>query len=61
MSRLHPDFLQLLACPVADCRGALQETGEHLVCQSCQRQYQLENNWPVLIPDEANQPADREA
>ena len=61
MSGLHPDFLNLLACPLADCRGALEEADERLVCRSCQKMFPIENDWPVLIPDEASPlEADRE-
>ncbi len=56
MSRLPSGFLDLLACPVADCRGPLREDGNRLVCGTCGRRYPFEGDWPVLIPEEAERP-----
>lgn len=54
--QLSPRLLEILACPVAECHGALEVSDSHLVCVECGRRYRIEENWPVLIPDEAELP-----
>jgi uncharacterized protein YbaR (Trm112 family) len=53
---IHPNLLELLACPVPECRGKLMQTPDWLVCVACGRRYRSEENWPVLIVEEAELP-----
>ena len=53
MPPLSPELLAILACPVPECRGALELRGARLVCVRCGLRYPVEERWPVLIPDEA--------
>jgi uncharacterized protein YbaR (Trm112 family) len=59
---LCPELLDILACPVPECRGTLEPHGQTLRCTRCGRRYPLEQSWPVLIPERAlppeTQPAD---
>ncbi len=56
MPPLSPQLLAILACPVSDCHGALEERDGRLVCLLCGRSYRIEEGWPVLIPEEAEPP-----
>lgn len=56
MPQLSAELLELLACPVPECRGPLRPEPEWLVCQGCGRRYPLTEHWPVLIPEEAQPP-----
>jgi uncharacterized protein YbaR (Trm112 family) len=51
------ELLELLACPVSECRGRLRQGPRGLVCLGCGRCYPIEESWPVLIPEEAILPA----
>lgn len=57
MAELSPRLLEILVCPVNECRGKLEQRGPRLVCGRCGRAYRIEQAWPVLIPDEAEPPA----
>ena len=56
MSTISAELLEILVCPVPECRARLDLRGEHLVCSACGRRYPLEDRWPVLIPEEAERP-----
>jgi uncharacterized protein YbaR (Trm112 family) len=60
MAALSPQLLEILVCPVSECRGTLElrgaTGGERLACGKCGRLYRIEESWPVLIPDEAELP-----
>ncbi len=58
VSPLVEGILELLACPVPECRGRLAPAEDRLVCQRCGRRYPLHESWPVLIPEEAELPAE---
>ena len=58
MPPLSPQLLAILACPVADCHGELEQRDDRLVCRRCGLRYRIEERWPVLIPDEAEPPQD---
>ena len=50
---IDPLLLELLACPVPQCRGRLELCGERLRCVSCELQYDMSDGWPNLIPEDA--------
>lgn len=57
---LDPKLLEILACPV--CRNAVTPDQEHawLYCEHCSVRYRVENNIPIMLPDEAQQIPGRE-
>ena len=61
MAAILPEVLEILACPVPECRGKIEWKEERLVCIRCGRRYRVEENWPVLIPEEAENPPGRPA
>ncbi len=56
MPTLPPELLEILACPVPECRAKLVLREPYLVCTGCGRRYPFEDAWPVLIPEEALPP-----
>jgi uncharacterized protein YbaR (Trm112 family) len=56
--RVSPELLAILACPVPECHGPLEERDGKLVCLRCGLRYRVEERWPVLLPDEAEPPAE---
>ena len=56
MPEIDAQLLELLVCPVVECRAALELRGERLVCTRCGLRYAFEDRWPVLIPEEADPP-----
>lgn len=56
VSPILPEVLELLICPATDCRHKLALEGGALKCGGCGRRYRIEGTWPVLIPEEAEQP-----
>jgi uncharacterized protein len=48
---LANQLLELLACP--SCKGALEETGEYLLCAACGVRYPVRDGIPVLLVDQA--------
>ena len=61
MSAPSAELLEILVCPVRECRARLNLRGEHLVCTACGRRYPMEDNWPVLIPEEAELPEESDS
>lgn len=55
-ANIDPQLLEILACPVPECRAALTLADAALVCVGCGRRYRIEQSWPVLIPEEAELP-----
>ena len=60
-TRISPELIEILACPVPECRGRLEQRDDRLVCRGCGLRYRIENNWPVLIPEEAEPPETQES
>lgn len=56
MSPINAELLEILVCPVPQCRSKLELRDDHLVCTTCGRRYRIEQRWPVLIPEEAEPP-----
>lgn len=50
---LDPKLLEILACPT--CRQAVQPDAEHqwLTCSTCKVRYRVEDDIPIMLPDEA--------
>ncbi|MBL8880475.1 MAG: hypothetical protein JNG88_15285 [Phycisphaerales bacterium] len=57
MATIDPELLEILACPVPECRAPLALSDSALLCTGCRRRYRIEQSWPVLIPEEAELPA----
>lgn len=53
---IGPELIEILACPVAECRGKLAQRESRLVCQRCGLRYAIVDGCPVLIPEEAEPP-----
>ncbi len=53
---LRPELLEILVCPVPECRGPLEQRDRTLCCTGCGRGYPIEQSWPVLIPELALAP-----
>jgi uncharacterized protein YbaR (Trm112 family) len=58
MRNIHPEVLGLMACPKTECRGALRQEENRLVCEKCARRYRLEERWAVMISEEAESTPD---
>lgn len=56
MPTLSPELLAILVCPVPECRGQLEAREDRLICRRCGLRYPMEEQWPVLIPDEGEAP-----
>lgn len=54
---IHEQLKKILVCPV--CHGAVRETeaDTELECAGCGRRYPVRDGIPVMIPEEATQPA----
>ena len=50
---ISKDLLDILACP--KCKGEihLNENGDGLICDSCRLLYQIKEDIPVMLIDEA--------
>jgi uncharacterized protein YbaR (Trm112 family) len=50
---ISKDLLDILACP--KCKGEihLNENGDGLICDSCRLLYQIKDDIPVMLIDEA--------
>lgn len=48
-------LLEILACPL--CKTPVKEEGDRLVCTQCGRRYPVRDGIPVMLVEEAEQPA----
>ncbi len=50
---VHPDLLEVLACPV--CKTTVRPTADEqgLLCETCRRVYPIVDEIPVMLPEEA--------
>ena len=50
---LDPKLLEILACPT--CRGPVVVDAGHtsLTCRACSVRYRVENDIPIMLPEEA--------
>lgn len=52
---IDPKLLEILACPA--CKTPVRPDGDRLVCGQCRRRYPIRDGIPVMLVDEADQPA----
>jgi len=52
---IDQELLEILACPA--CKAPVTQQGERIVCTKCGRRYPIRNEIPVMLIDEAEQPA----
>jgi uncharacterized protein YbaR (Trm112 family) len=52
---IDKELLEILACPA--CKAPVTQQGDRIVCTKCGRRYPIRNDIPVMLIDEAEQPA----
>ncbi len=52
---IDKELLEILACPA--CKAPVVLQGDRIVCTSCGRRYPIRDGIPVMLIDEAEQPA----
>lgn len=52
---IDPELLKILACPA--CKTAVRLEGQRIACDKCGRRYPVRDGIPVMLMDEAEQPA----
>jgi uncharacterized protein YbaR (Trm112 family) len=50
---LHPELLEILACPVCKTPVELVKEGTALKCGKCYRVYPIRDDIPIMLIDEA--------
>ena len=50
---IHPDLLEILACPVCKTPVELVKEGAGLRCAQCKRVYPVREDIPIMLPEEA--------
>ncbi|MGD9364794.1 MAG: Trm112 family protein [Desulfobacteraceae bacterium] len=57
---IHKELLEILVCP--KCKGDvyLNDTQDGLICESCKLKYEIRDDIPIMLIDEA-QPIDANA
>jgi uncharacterized protein YbaR (Trm112 family) len=50
---IHPELLEILACPVCKTPVELVQDGKGLRCNECKRVYPVRDDIPVMLPEEA--------
>jgi uncharacterized protein YbaR (Trm112 family) len=50
---IHPDLLEILACPVCKTPVELVQDGAGLKCAQCKRVYPVRDDIPIMLPEEA--------
>jgi uncharacterized protein YbaR (Trm112 family) len=51
---IHPDLLEILACPVCKTPVEVVKDGAGLRCAQCKRVYPVKDDIPVMLPEEAS-------
>jgi len=54
-SLLDKDLLDILACPA--CRADVRLEGDRIVCAGCGRRYPVRDGIPIMLVEEAENPA----
>ncbi len=50
---IHKDLLQILACPKCKGKICLNEAGDGLICDRCRLLYEIRDDIPIMLIDEA--------
>jgi len=50
---IHPDLLEILACPVCKTPIEVVRDGAGLRCGECKRVYPVRDDIPIMLPEEA--------
>ncbi len=50
---LNPDLLKILACPKCKQAVELNATGDELICRPCGLRYEIKDDIPIMLVDEA--------
>ena len=50
---LSKDFIDILVCPKCKGRLTLNEKKDGLICEKCRLLYEIRNDIPVMLVDEA--------
>jgi len=50
---VHPDLLEILACPLCKTPVELVKDGAGLRCAQCKRVYPVRDDIPIMLPEEA--------
>jgi len=50
---IHPDLLEILACPVCKTPVEPVKKGNGLRCKQCKRVYPVRDDIPIMLPEEA--------
>jgi uncharacterized protein YbaR (Trm112 family) len=50
---ISPELLRILACPRCKAEVHLNETGDGLVCEACKLLYEIRDDIPIMLIDEA--------
>jgi uncharacterized protein YbaR (Trm112 family) len=50
---IHPELLEILACPQCKTAVTLVKNGAALKCATCKRVYPIKDDIPVMLIDEA--------
>jgi uncharacterized protein YbaR (Trm112 family) len=51
---IHPELLEILACPVCKTPVAVVKDGAGLRCAQCRRVYPVRDDIPIMLPEEAS-------
>ena len=54
---IHPDLLEILACPVCKTPVELVKDGTGLRCTQCKLVYPIREDIPIMLPEEATREA----
>jgi uncharacterized protein YbaR (Trm112 family) len=50
---IHPELLEILACPKCKGKVELTERQDALVCSACRLSYRIDDDIPIMLIDEA--------
>jgi uncharacterized protein len=51
---IHPDLLEILACPICKTPVEPVKKDEGLRCKECKRVYPVRDDIPIMLPEEAS-------
>lgn len=50
---ISPELLEILACPQCKKDIRLNDTKDGLICDTCKLEYEIRENIPIMLVDEA--------